>query len=56
MRPRGARRSGRGRVLGIPGELELIESPIVEGEEENRDGDTASIAAAEADPEVVMGR
>ncbi len=43
-------------MLGVPGELELIESPIVRGEEENRDGDTASIAAAEADPEVVMGR
>jgi hypothetical protein len=41
---------------GVLGELELSESPIVGGEEENRDGDTASIAAAEADPEVVMGR
>ena len=41
---------------GVPGELELIESPIVGGKEENRDGDTASIAAAIADPEVVMGR
>ena len=40
----------------VPGTLELVESPIVGGEEENRDGDTASIAAAEADPEVVMGR
>jgi hypothetical protein len=43
-------------VLGVPGELELIESPIVGGEEEHRDGDTASIAAAEVDSEVVMGR
>jgi hypothetical protein len=43
-------------VRGVPGELELIESPMVGGEEENRAGDTASIAAAEADPEVGMGR
>ena len=41
---------------GVLGELELIERPIVGGEEEHRDGDPASIAAAEADPEVVMGR
>ena len=56
MRPRGARGGGPGRALGVPIELELIESPIVVGEEENRDGDPASVAAAEADPEVVMGR
>jgi hypothetical protein len=34
----------------------MIESPIVVGEEEHRDGNTAPVAAAEADPEVVMGR
>ena len=56
MRPRGALGGGPGRALGVPVELEMIESPIVGGEEENRDGDTAPVAAAEADPEVVMGR
>jgi len=56
MRPRGARGGGPGRALGVPGELGMIESPIVVGEEEHRDGDTAPVAAAEADPEVVMGR
>ena len=43
-------------MLGVPGELELIESPIVGEEEENRDGDTTSVAAAEAEPEVVSDR
>ena len=34
----------------------MMESPLVVGEEEHRAGDTAPVAAAEADPEVVMGR
>ena len=47
--PSSARRGGRGRVPGVPEELELIESPIIGGEEENRDGGLVSTAAAEAE-------
>jgi hypothetical protein len=56
MRPRGARGGGPGRALGVPGALAMSENPIGVGEAEHRDGAPAPVAAAEADPEVVMGR